>query len=112
MPPQGGCWPQDLGLNSCDGGVTVQWRHTCGGGADVAALGGTGQIYAAALVPAGDGIKFAMLDVAVQALPIEGVEGECTCMRHRRRQLLQLLCRATCISLPHAAALPGSVILL
>jgi hypothetical protein len=72
---KGGCWPPDLGLNSCDRGVTVQWRHTCGGGADVAALGGTGQIYAAAVVPAGDGVEFAMLDVAVQALPIEGLEG-------------------------------------
>ena len=82
MPPQGGCWPPDLGLNSCDRGVTVQWRHTCGGGAGVAALGETGQIYAAAVVPAGDGVKFAMLDVAVQALPIEGLEGECTRMRH------------------------------
>ncbi len=90
----------------------MQWWHTCGGGADVAALGGTGQIYAAAVVPAGDGVKFAMLDVAVQALPIEGLEGEYTCLRHRRRQVLQLLCRATCISLLHAAALSGGVILL
>ena len=54
------------GSTSCERGVTVQWRHTCGGGGDVAALGETGQIYAAAVVPAGDGVEFAMLDVAVQ----------------------------------------------
>ena len=68
----------------------MQWRHTCGGGADVAALGETGQIYAAAVVPAGDGVKFAMLDVAVQALPIEGLEGECTCTRHRQRRFREV----------------------
>lgn len=61
----------------------MQWRYTFGDdGADVAALAGTRQIYAASLNPVGDGEVFVRLDVGVQALPIEGLEGECTCMRH------------------------------
>jgi hypothetical protein len=112
MPPQGGCWPPDLGLNSCDRGVTVQWRYTFGDGrADVAALAETGQVYAASLDPVGDGEVFAGLDVAVQALPIEGLEGECTCMRHQAAGAAAALScymhlTATC------SGIPGGVILL